>query len=256
MNFFTLVGKELTEFVKTKKLIILFIVFFIVAISGPLVAYLQPVLIKSMLKSMGEGTVIELPPASYKDAYVQMFQNLNQLGIIVLIILSAGTVVEEKVKGTAGLVLSNGVSRQQFVLSKVVSLAVLFLAVFVVSGLACVLYTQILFSEYYLDNLLFSFLLFVVLGLFFICISVFSSIIAKSYTIALSLGFGWYVLFRILGSIPYVQEYTPSQITNNINGTINGLKSPLDSLPALIVILFLSVLFVILGIAVFKKQEI
>ena len=109
-------GKELKELWKTYKFLILCAVLLLFGMSSPLLAKLTPKLFSQI--DLGLGTPLQLPDATFLDAYAQFFKNMTQICLIVLVLVLSGTIPHELKSGTAMLMLSKGLSRHGFILSK------------------------------------------------------------------------------------------------------------------------------------------
>ena len=119
MNGFTaFLRKEFTEQLRTYKLLIMLIVFTIFGMMSPLLAKLMP----EIFASLGtEGLTINFPEPTYMDAYAQLFKNVTQMGVIVLLLVFAGSMSQELSRGTLVNVLAKGLPRIAVVLSKFVA---------------------------------------------------------------------------------------------------------------------------------------
>ena len=84
--------------------------------SSPLLAKLTPELFSQI--DLGLGAPLQLPDATFLDAYMQFFKNMTQICLIVLVLVLSGTIPHELKSGTAMLMLSKGLSRHGFILSK------------------------------------------------------------------------------------------------------------------------------------------
>jgi ABC-2 type transport system permease protein len=85
--------KEFREIGKTYKIYVIPIVFLVLGLMSPIIAKIAPDLVKSLAGS-GSEVIIQLPPSTAVDAYLQLFKNFNQIGILVVLISSIGLVVE------------------------------------------------------------------------------------------------------------------------------------------------------------------
>jgi ABC-2 type transport system permease protein len=88
-----LLKKDLLEQWRTKKILILAIIFLFVAISSPIMAKILPELMKSISVP---GMVISLPSPTYLDAIDQYIKNISQIAILVVIFIVAGAICDEK----------------------------------------------------------------------------------------------------------------------------------------------------------------
>lgn len=115
-GYLAFVKKELLEQVRTYKLLILFLVFFIFGMLSPLMAKLMPEILSQMPM---DGITITIPDPTAIDSYSQFFKNLTQMGLIVLVLLFSGTLTTELSKGTLINVLTKGLTRYAVILAKV-----------------------------------------------------------------------------------------------------------------------------------------
>ena len=86
-------GKELKELWKTYKFLILCAVLLLFGMSSPLLAKLTPELFSQI--DLGLGTPLQLPDATFLDAYAQFFKNMTQICLIVLVLVLSGTIPHE-----------------------------------------------------------------------------------------------------------------------------------------------------------------
>jgi ABC-2 type transport system permease protein len=134
-------GKEWRETWRSGRFFILTAVFLLLGISSPLAYKFLPQLIPAEL---AEAFSSLLNPTT-SEVIVSLFKNLSQLGILVLILLAMGAVVEEKSRGQLELILARPVSTTSVIWAKFAVWALqLALALVVVLG-SFTLYTHSLF---------------------------------------------------------------------------------------------------------------
>ena len=210
-NFTVLLGKELREHIRTKKLLVLACVFVSFAILSPMMARFMGELFEFLLPaSDAELFMAIMPPPMWHDAYTQFYSNMAQIGAIVTIILFMGLIHREKKSGTLDLLFCKGVTPESLVLSKfAVSVGMVLLALF-----AAILvnygYTVYLFEEG--GQLCHVLLGAGAYGIFLVTIIswvIFASTVAKSTATAAVLGFIGYALVLILSSLPTIGDYLP-----------------------------------------------
>ena len=88
--------KELTEALRTHKLTVLGLVFLLFGIMSPAAAKFLPQILAS---AMPEGMNFTLPEPSAMDSWAQFFKNVNQMGLIVVVILLSGMMANELSRG-------------------------------------------------------------------------------------------------------------------------------------------------------------
>jgi ABC-2 type transport system permease protein len=251
MGFMGFLKKEFNEIVKTQKLIILPVVFLFFGLSSPLIAKNMPELMKSLAGDMN----IPIPKPVFWDAYAQFYKNLTQIGVIVMILTFMGMVVDEKVRGTAILVLTKGVTRAQFILSKLLASFVLFFASFSLGALACIYYTYLLFPSFDNGTLWLSLVSFLLYGLFIVSITLFASTISKSHVASAVIAFVGYAAFSAASYIPKVGKFLPGTLSDLSTQLLQGAKTSSDVIAPMIVTISLVALLIIITIADFNRQE-
>ena len=148
--FFKKELKELKESVKTYKLLLLGIVFLILGIMNPLVAKLTPDLLASFLP---EGMSITIPEPSSLDSWAQFFKNIQQMGLIVVLLVFSGVLTNELSRGTLVLLLTKGLPRQTVILAKYAAMLVLWTMSVAISHVVTWVYTVYLFPDNLSQNL-------------------------------------------------------------------------------------------------------
>lgn len=256
MGFVGMMRKEIKEIVKTHKLFVIPVVFLFFGFLSPLTAKYLIEIIKALGgDQVGDQIFNMIPKPKYTDVYVQIFKNLSQIGIIVVLLSFAGTVVEEKVRGTAALVLTKCVSRTCFIVSKFIANLLLFTFGYILSAVTAICYAYLLFDRFYHPNLWLALITFWVYGVLIIAITLFVSTISKSFAVSAVLSFGGYILISALSSIPRIGKYTPGYLVNLSSGLVAGNSKPGDALVPLTVAVGLIMIIVIFCISIFRKQE-
>ncbi len=142
--YLTLVRKELLEQWRTRKAIVIFVVFLLFGLVSPLMARFVTEIIKSVPGAEQFAGLIPEPKAA--DAVGQYIENVTQFGFILTLLLAMGLIAGEKDRGTAAMTLSKPVPRWAFVLSKFDALALVFLPAVLLAGLGAGYYTNLLFD--------------------------------------------------------------------------------------------------------------
>ncbi|NQX47421.1 ABC transporter permease subunit [Paenibacillus tritici] len=255
MNVKVLFRKDLKELIVSKKMLILLGVFVFFALSGPLSAKFEPELMKAYSSKLGPGSIINVPAPVYTDAYKDTFNNLKQAGIIVVILLVCSTIVDEKRNGTAAFLLTKGLSRSSFLLSKIASRVLIFTLACGAASFVCILYTFIIFGEFSIPNLYLAFLLYWIYGVFIICVSILVSVLARTFTQAFFAGFVAYFVISLLNMVPYLNRYLPGRLNTIMSDILSEKTLPDHWTIPLGITLLLSILSVLLSQRIFKEQE-
>jgi len=252
MIFLAVLRKELVEQWRTRRLVVVAVVFLFFGFLSPLGAKLLP----DLLEGLGDsgGVMIEIPPPTAQDALLQYVKNMSQFGVLLAVLLAMGAVAREKERGTAAMVLSKPVSRADFLLGKFVALTLVFGLCLALAGLACYYYTVVLFegtgeARFVEMNLL--------LGLFiefYLAVTLLGSTVARSQVVAGGLGLGAVFVVAILGVLPRFGDYMPTALLDWARALMAGTGEPAWGA----VVVSLGVIVVCLGAAlvVFERQEV
>ena len=209
MKTLVLLQKEWKETLRTSKIFVLPAVFVFIAISSPLLAKFTPDFINMMVQYTGQQINIEMPPPTYVDAFVQLFKNIGQMGLLVMLFVFAGTMVEEKTKGTATLILTKGVSRSGFVASKFIYATFFMTAIYLVMTGIFAFYASLLFPDTPWDKAIVALAIVWLYCEMVLAVVVLGSVLCKTYLSSAVFGLMWFFGFSILGSIPIADQYTP-----------------------------------------------
>jgi ABC-2 type transport system permease protein len=247
--------KEFREIGKTYKIYVIPIIFLVLGLMSPIIAKIAPDLVKSVAGS-GSGVVIQLPPPTAVDAYLQLFKNFNQIGVLVVLITSIGLVVEEKNRGTAILILAKPVPRWSFIISKYLTSAVLVVVSTLLSYFACLYYCGILFDETLFMPSFQGLVLLLVYYLLVLAITLFASTISGTSVVSGGIAIGGVLLLSLLPSLhQWFARYSPGALSGMENKLAAGSIVFSDAVPALIVTAVLAVLHVTAAVVVFQRQE-
>jgi len=246
--------KELLEIYRSKKLLILAILFLFVAISSPILAKAIPTILKSMPAT--PGLTISIPEPSWHDAIDQFIKNISQIVMIIIVFMFSGVIAEEKNKKTLEIVLTKPISRPNFILAKYLANFLLITGTMVISSLVFYAYTVSIFTSFSLINFSLLTLCVLIFLILILSLTIFASTIASSQILAAGLSFLiQIVLLTILPLSAKIKNYLPGYFLDHYkdlmaNGQIH------DFVPSILISLVLIVLLTLASILLFKKQEI
>jgi len=252
MNFLVVLRKELLEQWRTYKLLIVAAVLVVFGLISPLLAKLTPELLKA-IPNMPPGLALAIPAPTLTDAVSQYVKNMSQFGILLALLMSMGSVAQEKERGTAANMLTRPVSRETFLLAKFTALTITFAASLLLAALGCWYYTLLLFQA--LDWAPFLALngLMLVVFLVYIAMTLLCSTLARNQAAAAGLAFGGLVLLGGLGALPRIGDYLPGKL---FSWGMALLTSKADSAcPALWVSLGLILVMLLVAGIIFRRQE-
>lgn len=251
--YLTLLKKELLEQFRSKKILILAILFLFVAMSSVIFAKLMPEIFKSIDTG---GIDFKIPDPTFKDAIDQFAKNISQMVIFVLLFVVAGAVTDEKSKKTLELLLSKPIPRSSFILAKFSSYILTIKVIYIIASLMFYFYAVSIFGAFSFLNFALMAILILLYVLLIVSFTFFASSISNSTIGSAGLGFAGLIFFSSISSlIKPLKKYNPYKLISDYQTLIsNGWKN--EFLWPTLIALLLIALFIYSSIALFKKQEI
>lgn len=251
MNFLAVLRKETLEQWRTRRFLVAVAVLLVFGLLSPVVAKLMPEIFKMFPGA--EPFVAMMPQPTVKDAVAQYVKNISQFAMIIGILITMGSVAQEKDKGTAALMLVKPLSRMVFLAAKLLALLVVFTTGILLAGLGAYGYTLFLFGDMPLLPWLMLNVLLLVYTLVYVALTLFFSTLGRSQALAGGLALAAMAVLGILGSIPGVNEFVPGQLVNWGAGLMAKTGEP--AWPALWVSLGLILASLVAGWLVLRRQE-
>ena len=250
----TMLKKEILEIYRSKKFLILVIVFAFIAISSPILAKLLPSILKSMPAT--PGLIFDMPDATWTDSIDQLVKNLAQFGMIVILLMFSGAIAEEKNKKTLELVLTKPISRVSFILSKFVASALYIKIVFLVSAIVFYYYTVNLLGDFSFLNFVWLVIFLLIFLIVILAVTIFFSTISKNQITAAGMALLVSIVFTtIFGLIKQIANYSPTYIVSNYKNLMTDGKIA-DFLPSAFTSVGLIIILIAGAVYIFQKQEI
>ena len=252
MNFFIVLRKELMEQWRTKRLLIVAAILAVFGLGSPLLAKLTPDLLKA-IPDLPAGLAEIIPAPTVVDAVAQYVENMSQFGILLALLMSMGSVAQEKERGTTAMMLTHPISRLTFLLAKFVAVGMTFTASLAVAAVGCWYYTLLLFEALPWGPFLALNGLMLLVFLVYIAVALMCSTLVRTQGAAAGLAFAALVLVGGVGSLPRISDFMPGQLFNWGGAIALGLSDP--SWPALWVSLGLIVVSLFAAWLAFRRQE-
>ena len=253
-SLYVMFKKEVLEIYRSKKFLILLVIFVFIAIGSPIIAKLIPTLLKSMPET--PGISITIPDPTWKDSVDQLVKNIVQFGYIVIIFMFAGAIAEEKNKKTLELTLTKPIPRANFVLSKFFAAGAYLKIVFIASMAAFYSYTLSLFGSFSLINLAWLTLFLLIFLTLILALTIFASTISSTQIGAAGISFIISIVFTtVIGYIKKITDYSPSFILSHYQDLMTDANIA-DFVPSTVTSLCLIVLLIASSTYFFRKQEI
>ncbi len=252
IGFAAFFRKELTEQRRTFKLLIMLAAFTLFGMMSPLLAKITP----DIIASMGmDGITITVPEPTYLDAYAQLFKNVTQMGIIVLLLVFAGSMSQELSRGTLVNVLAKGLPRTAVVTAKFASS----LALWTVSLALCAAihygYTLYLFGSHPTQHLAFSLLCLWLFGALLLAAMIFTGTLLKGgygglLATAVILG-----ILLLLSMLPGSSSWNPVTLASVSTALLEGSLKAADVMGAFWVSAGATVACIAGAVLIFRKKQ-
>ncbi len=208
----TMLVKELREQWRTRRLLVVGVVFLAFGIASPLLARYTPELV-SMLAA-DEGLVIEVPPPTTADAIAQFVRNMGQTGVLAAILLAMGSVATEKERGTAALWLTKPLTRGAFLSAKAIGIGVVLAVGMAFAGISGFGYTAYLFDAPSGAGWLAMCALLLLQMSAYAALTFLGSTLTRSPLAAAGIGIGVLTVIAIVGALPVIGSWTPSGLAD------------------------------------------
>jgi ABC-2 type transport system permease protein len=218
-GFTPLLKKEITEQLRTYKLLIVGAIFVLFGIATPLMLKYLPEILEL---AGGQGLEITIPPPTSAQSLTEYADTIGQLGVLLAVLMAMGSIANERKNGTAVITLSKPVSRAAFVNAKFAAAGMTFLVSLIVASAFCYGYTVWLINKADLAAFVGQNLL---IGLFLVfCLAVtllFSSLFRSSLA-AGGISLGILIAQAGLSTIRRVGDVFPGKLLNWGNVLLMG----------------------------------
>lgn len=250
-QFIAFSKKELLETWRTKRIILLLVIFMIFGIMNPLIAKLTPEIMKI---SFGEDFPMAEPTSL--DSWMQFYKNISQMGVYLFAIIFSGTVSQEIQKGTFINLVTKGLKRPIILWSKWFVLYFQWVLSLLVSFSITYGYTRFYFPD---DNSPYPWLAFIpllIFGLFFVSLIVLTSTVARSQFEGLLLTILVMIMGYIAGMFDQLKAWNPLSLIGQNMAILQDANQWTELLPSVGVTIFLSLCFLLLSLIILKRRKI
>jgi len=212
MSLLAALRKEVLEHWRTYRFLVVSSVLVIFGILSPLTAKFMPEIFKMV--SGAEQFADLIPEPSVKDAVDQYIKNISQFALIIGILISMGSVVQEKERGTAAMMLVKPLPRGAFLLAKLIVLLIIFAASLVLAGSCAYFYTLYLFEPLPVVPWLALNGLLLIYTMVYVALTIFFSTVSRSQALAGGLSLAAMAVLGIVGSIPNLRRFVPAHLVD------------------------------------------
>lgn len=249
-----LLKKEVKEYIRKHKILIILSVFILIGIISPLGTKYLGAILQQLLPS---GYEIKFRSPSEIEAYFQFFKNISQLGLIIFIFATVGIMSDEFEKKTIINILSKGINRGAVILSKFVVTSIIFLLSYTVSIMVFRYYTGIFWgNNIRIGVVIYSSILIYFYGVLNISVNIFLGTIFENKILTLVVCFAFNIIQMFLGIFPQIARYLPVSSLSQCVYIVEGKIDIYETIPALLSTLFFTALLLITSIYLFNRKEI
>lgn len=253
-QYIAFVKKEFLENIRTYRVLILFMVFFIFGMMSPLFAKLTPEILKSFADQGYE--LSKIPEAHAINSYEQFFKNNGQLGLIIMVCIFGGTLTREFTKGTLINVLTKGLTRKSVILAKFTVATILWSIGLLISLLTTYGYTVYMFPDdpvYHIGQSVGCLWLF---GILLITMIMLCSMFVKNSTSCIAFIACVCIALSMINFIPPVKPWNPLALVSQNTSMLVKDFDFTDTMKSITVTVIATVAFIWSTILVFNKKRI
>lgn len=250
-SFIALLKKETMEFSRTYKFLIIITVFLILSLLSPLTAKFMP---EIMAQFLPKEVADSFPEPSALDSWGQFFKNFSQIGLFVIALLFAGTLIHERIEGTLIILLTKGLRRSTVVLAKTAFAMLIWTIMYWLAFSVTYFYTWYYWKDEHVEHLSLAVGNLWLFGLLLIAVILLGNILFKSIYANLL----WTALFVgvwfILSIFPKATDYNILRLASDGNNVLHGLIKTNEYTSIYSITIGLIVFMLLLAVLVFNKK--
>ncbi len=213
--------KECLTFWRSRRALIMVVVFAVLGILSPLMAKLTPEILK--LSSETAALSALMPKADSAASWTQYYKNMSQIGLLVFAIVFGTSVSSELKDGTLINLVTKGLPRRAVILGKVALAILTWIGSVTLAFLISWAYTAYYFPDHKSPHLLAGLVALLVFGLLLSAVLIFGSSLGQNSAAGLLTGVVAYAGLAILNLFKSCQRFNPlSLLTDNMTLTTGG----------------------------------
>lgn len=252
----TIFQKEVLEMWRSKKWIWVPIVFILIAVIDPITTYYMPQILDKA-GNLPPGTVIKIPTPSAPEVLAKSLSQFNLLGVLVIVLITMGTVSGERKSGVAELILVKPVSYTSFISAKWASLLLLIWSSYFVSYLLSWYYVGQLFATVPFSDFIISFFIYGIWLTIVLTITLFFSSMLSSSGAAGALSLVVIIVLNsISGMLNQTLKWSPALLPSYTSEYIVSGGISNESLTATLMVTGIVIaLLLVSSVLLFRKKE-
>ncbi|MFB4169993.1 ABC transporter permease [Virgibacillus sp. JSM 102003] len=255
MQWITLFKKELIENIRNFKWIWVPLVMILIATMDPVSSYYLPQIIDAV-GGMPEGTEFQLPDFSPSDVIMMSLSQISSIGVLVIVLMSMGTIAGERKSGVSELVLVKPVSYTNYITAKWAAVLLLTLTALSLGMLSSWYYVNLLFGELSFSALLQIIFFYGLWLALVVSLSIFYNTLLKIPGLVAFLTIATILVMKLITTIfSHLLEWSPNNISGYINKMLVSGSVPSELTGAAIVTIAMIILLIAGSIYTFKSKE-
>ncbi len=246
--------KEFMEQTRSGRMIILTIIFCLFGIMNPAIAKLTPWMMDLLSEELQKnGMTVAQVNVDALTSWTQFYKNIP-IALIIFLVMFGGILTHEYQKGTLINMITKGLNRYKIILSKTITMIVLWTLGFLLSYGITYGYNSYFWNNSIAKNLFFASFCLYLFGLWLITIiPLASTMFSSTSAILLSVGAA-YLIAYLLSLLPALKEFTPTYLFNSA-GLLAGTSSISSYATAIIITLLLMFFNLIMSMLMFNKKN-
>ncbi|WP_077324561.1 ABC transporter permease [Virgibacillus siamensis] len=255
MQWITIFQKELVENVRNVKWVWVPLVMILIASLDPISNYYLPQIIDAV-GGMPEGTEIKLPEFKPADIIMMSLSQISSIGVLVIALMSMGTIAGERKSGVSELILVKPVSYANYITAKWASVLLLALIATGLGILASWYYVNILFGELSFDMLLKIIVFYGLWIILVVSLSIFYNTLVKIPGLVAFLTIATILLMKAVTTVfAHLLEWSPNNISRYIHEMIVFGNIPSELTGTSIITAAMVIILLVASIFIFKTKE-
>lgn len=250
MKITALIKKEILELIRTKRFLIVSLIFITLGVLSPYTAKLLPNILNEI-----NNIAVEVPEPTLFDSWYQFFKSISQLGLVVLVIFSINILLEEFKQSTLTIIIVRGGNIGNVILGKFVVYSLAWMVLLSLAGFVCFLLTSYLWSYDYMVEIILGIFNIFIFGIMLISILIIASVMFKN--MGSVLGFMIFFLIFLFGvdMINDLSIFNPLKLITDNNLLILNEISFSDFYKPILVTTAIIISNIVLSIKIFKIRK-
>lgn len=254
MNPFAVFAKkEISEIIKTYRWLIISLIAIALGFSCPIFAKLTPKLLEDYVTG---GITINVPEPTYNDSWYQYFKDCPLICLVSVLLCFVDSISGEVRSGSIINMLTKGVSRTVFYLSKYSVMVVIYAITLFLCFEACNIYTNVLFEDTAKVNFIVSYVAPLCFGILLLSLLFLFEVVFLNVIGSLGGVIAAYIALMLLGFCKQFEDYNPVLLFSNNSAVAFDADTPSGFAAKILVALIISTIATISGIIIFKKKQI